>query len=140
MAEITTATRVHRNTISNWRNENPASASELLNATRERELEFRDRAEALVPKAIRVLDSILENEKASPSVCLRAALAVLKMAQSLPTLEPAEAIQNPEILHNPAQTPVRRAVGPARNTISPCGSGLKYKRRCALKPLTAMAA
>ena len=68
MADITGATHVHRNTISNWRTHNPAFARELLNATRERALKFRDRAEALVPKAIRVLDAILDNDKASPSV------------------------------------------------------------------------
>jgi DNA-binding transcriptional MerR regulator len=88
---------VHRNTIANWRRQTPAFTTLLNEAVRERALFFQEEAQSLIPKAIEVLRNILHNGEAGPSVLLRAALAVLKMApqpeaapepQSEPQAEP----------------------------------------------------
>jgi uncharacterized protein YecA (UPF0149 family) len=129
---ITEAARlagVHRNTVTNWRRQIPTFATLLNEALQERALLFREQTEALALKAIEVLRTILHNEEASPSVRLRAALAVLKMAATEPAV--AAPAAKTEIAHNAAQQPIRRPAEPGRNSQCPCGSGLKYKRCCA---------
>jgi uncharacterized protein YecA (UPF0149 family) len=148
---------VHRNTVTNWRNTVPAFTRELERNTRERILQNQEKLANLVPHAIEVLSTILHNEKASPSVRLRAALSVMKMAAAVPQREPVEepvpqtapvtvpapkplspeppapvrAAPVSENLHNSAQQlPFRRPGEPARNALCPCGSGIKYKRCC----------
>ena len=139
---------VHRNTVTNWRRQIPAFSTTLEEALEERRGLFREQAEALAFKAIEVLRTILENEEASPSVRLRAALAALKLAEppataAAPKLEklntPAQTTTTKdEISTKPAQQqPIRRPTEPGRNSQCPCNSGLKYKRCCANKPINA---
>jgi transposase-like protein len=161
---ITTAaqtTGVHRNTIANWRREVPA----FHQAIRERSLLAQEQLGELLPDAIEVLRTILHNESVSPSVRLRAALSIVKMAATKPEPEPAaqpepavrpaladaieakihavreEQNQLRQNLHNfaqqPIQHPIRKPAEPGRNSQCPCGSNLKYKRCCANKPLAA---
>jgi hypothetical protein len=112
-------------------------------------MKLNELVQELVPEAIEVLRTILHNEAASPSVHLRAALAILKLAntaeqQSEPLPEPTSQICTtvPELAkpHNSAQQPIRRLAEPGRNSQCPCGSNLKYKRCCANKPATPIAA
>ena len=42
-----------------------------------------------------------------------------------------ESAPKTEIMHNHAQMPIRLAAEPGRNSLCPCGSGLKFKRCCA---------
>jgi transposase-like protein len=152
------AVGIHRNTIRNWRRAVPAFAREIEFAVREQALVWHEQALNLAPKAAAVLEEILNNPDASPSIRLRAALAVLKMAaepqpkslRPFPTAAAEmEAAQGelltlrsripPRIVHNeipkPAQSctiaPIRKAAEPGRNSPCPCGSGQKYKRCCA---------
>jgi hypothetical protein len=153
-SEAARAAGVHRNTITNWRNSVPAFSIFLNQAYKERELHFDEQAKALQGKALRALEEVLQDPAASPSARVRAALGVFKIkvtsapespAQPDTRLEteavepetspqtaksPAPKIEN---LHKPAQQPVRLAPQPGRNTQCPCGSGVKYKRCCALK-------
>jgi hypothetical protein len=155
LTDAATGAGVHRNTIMNWRRTIPAFTTLLDQATRDRAQLIQD---ALAPKAIEVLEAILYNEAASPSVRLRAALSVLKMPppqkqEEPPAPRPAitEALEDGmrklaeqqneirENMHNFAQRPkpqpIRIAPQPGRNTQCPCSSGLKFKRCCANKPL-----
>jgi uncharacterized protein YecA (UPF0149 family) len=98
---------------------------------------YREELAGLAFKAIEVLRTILHNEDASPSVRLRAAQAVLKLAATQP--EATETVQKTSKPHNPAQQqPIRRTIEPGRNSQCPCGSGLKYKRCCANKLVPAL--
>lgn len=110
---------------------------------------WRELMVQLAPSAAKVISDILNDPKASPSVRLRAALAVLKIAGTPePALAPVKAASTPlpppgqpklQIVQPgkteiPAQSrtmTVRKAPEPGRNSQCPCGSGLKYKRCCA---------
>jgi uncharacterized protein YecA (UPF0149 family) len=75
-----------------------------------------------------------EDDKASPSIRLRAAQTVLKAAAAIKKAEATadtEDSAETENMHNPAQSPIRLAAQPGRNTLCPCGSGVKFKRCCA---------
>jgi hypothetical protein len=175
---------VHRNTLANWRREAPDFEVALANAQYDRALLFREKAEAMADLAFDALRSVLTDPKSSPSVRLKAALAVINLISTpmhpqkkvnvtagdiidapppVPIADPARNLHNsaqpapPEPsavlaafrerlknMHNPAQPEppqtIRRdhpKVG--RNESCPCGSGLKYKRCCADKPLAAAA-
>jgi transposase-like protein len=160
------AAGIHRNTVANWRRTVPAFAREFEFAARERALFWHDQASALAPKAIEVLNTILNDETAAPSLRLRAALKVISMATEIkpnpafaaPPAETTEeapqeapqaaapenvAAQPAKTVHNPAQSrtnqPHRRPAQPGRNTPCPCGSGVKFKRCCANRPAAALA-
>ena len=87
--------------------------------------------------ALTNIQQILDDTEASPSVRLKAALAVLKQDWELPEStefdtisEQSESLRN-EMPPEPEapQQPVRsEKVG--RNEPCPCGSNLKYKRCC----------
>jgi uncharacterized protein YecA (UPF0149 family) len=112
-------------------------------------MQLNELVRELIPEAIEVLRTILRNEAASPSVHLRAALAILKFAATTeqqpepvpapaPQPEEAETMQETTKPHNPAQQPIRRPADPGRNSQCPCGSSLKYKRCCANKIVPAL--
>jgi transposase-like protein len=130
ISDAARAAGVHRNTVTNWRRQIPAFATLLNEALAERALLFREQIEALAFKAIEVLRTILHNEDASPSVRLRAALAVLKMAP--PVQEPAES-KLPELCTKPEKLPNPAQQGPAdaeRKKPCHCGSGVRYSLCC----------
>lgn len=92
---------------------------------------------ALLPQAVATLAEILNDPKASPSVRLRAALAVLKFAAAPgpdeSEVEPGEMeidAQSCTIAAVPSVATVRLPALPARNSLCPCGSGMKFKRCC----------
>jgi hypothetical protein len=149
----------NRNTVTQWRHTIPAFNEALEQAMRDRAVVNQERIQALVWDAIAVLRDILEDKKASPSVRLRTAQTVFKIAAAGTKLEPAETPEplaqpegltedeavteaeapaaqpesapKTEIMHNRAQMPIRLAAEPGRNSLCPCGSGLKFKRCCA---------
>lgn len=92
---------IHRNTIRNWRLNVPAFARELELAMREQTLVWRERCNDLAPRALDVLDNLLDNYQASPVLRLRAALAVLKTANEVKVESPI--VHNTEI-QNSAQS------------------------------------
>jgi transposase-like protein len=152
---------VHRNTIANWRRETLNFQMALTNAQYDRALAFREHAEELTTKAFATLDEILSDPKASPSVRLKAALAIVNLVttqmppQKRVPLSIADVVMAPmptnrpepppppipettHNLHNEPQPTIRREqpkVG--RNEPCPCGSGLKHKRCCLDKPAPA---
>jgi hypothetical protein len=159
---------VHRNTIANWRSNSPAFRQALAQAQSDRELLYRERAEALADLAFDSLREILKDPKASPSVRLKAAMFIIQMAcgqtppkarklpifKNFPNATPdsnpsapqpkQEEAASPEKaanLHKNAQPQPYRRPEPkiGRNEPCPCGSGKKYKRCCLDKPHTAAA-
>jgi len=111
IAETADLCGVHRNTIANWRRDIPAFTAQLDQAVRERAFLFQE----LVPQAIEVVRTILHNEAVSPSIRLRAALAVLKMAPQPQPQHTAEPEVEPEIQPQPdpesqPEQPIRAAL------------------------------
>jgi hypothetical protein len=108
----------------------------------------REEALKAVPLATQTILAILNDPAASPSIRLRAAGMILKLADlkstetNPPSFAPSrlgEKAVKPEIVHNPAQStilPFRRE-GPktGRNEPCPCGSGRKYKICCLDGPM-----
>jgi len=122
---------IPRLTVYSWF-EDPGFMQAFATAHQESALILHDRVQSLTTKALDAVESILNNPKASPSVLLRAALALLTRKNwALPTLSaaappiPAEPStihgEEPESTHS-QQTP--------RNAPCPCGSGQKFKRCC----------
>jgi uncharacterized protein YecA (UPF0149 family) len=142
LVEVVDRKDVDRHTLVDWRRSNPAFNEALEQAIRDRETLNRERMLAFGWIATTTLRKIMEDDKASPSIRLRAAQTVLKAAAAIRKSESsAAALDSPETreetevetenVHNPAQSPIRPAVQPGRNTICPCGSGIKFKRCCA---------
>jgi uncharacterized protein YecA (UPF0149 family) len=126
----------NRNIVTEWRHTIPAFNEALEKAMRDRAVVNQERIQALVWDAITVMREVLQDKKASPSVRLRAAQTIFKMAAAGTKLEPTatpEEVADPktEIVHNSAQAPIRLAAEPGRNSLCPCGSGVKFKRCCA---------
>jgi transposase-like protein len=155
---------VHRNTINHWRRNFIPFQKALADAQYDRALYFREHVEALMDTAIQTLRDLLVDPRASSSVRLKAALAVIQAAtvppepksqtayvfepaqphNSAQTAPPPSSPEEPagepeceselEILHNFAQHTNPEKIG--RNEPCPCGSGQKYKRCCLNKPKT----
>jgi len=127
---------VHRSTIHNWM-KNPAFVEAAQSCQAEFEKQFRTQLATLTRLALDNLQRILTDPDASPSVRLKASLAVLKQDWKLPQSTEFDTISNqPESLRNempPAPPPVPEPVRSekvGRNEPCPCGSNLKYKRCC----------
>jgi uncharacterized protein YchJ len=128
-----------------WKRNIPAFQLALEEALECRTLLNRERAQALSYEALQVLQKLIRDEKASPSVRLRASLAVIKMATSgeetkrKSTAKQPPTSGNNENVHNSAQgQTIRLPVEPGRNSMCPCGSGAKFKRCCG-NPVSATA-
>jgi hypothetical protein len=93
---------VHRNTVHNWRRGSAPFRSALHALAYEQTIEFRDEIHSLAPLAIDALRNTLTSSDTSPSLRLRAALAVLKHVTTPHALETAP---EPEILVPPAPEP-----------------------------------
>ena len=164
-ANLTAAAQagVHRNTIANWRSNSPAFRQALAQAQSDRELLYRERAEALADLAFDSLHEILKDPKASSSVRLKAAMFIIQIATGqaqpkvkkprvpnglpespLPMDPPVAEAETPSPapesttanLYKSAQPQPYRRPEPkiGRNEPCPCGSGKKYKRCCLGKP------
>jgi len=125
---------IHRNTIHNWF-QDPAFQAAVEQAQNEYAETLRDLMRDLAARALQTLREILDDPKASPSVRLKAALAVLQRPHfPNPGWHMPERIETPEeqqIVNNIAEMQTdNRAIPIARNAPCPCGSGQKYKRCC----------
>jgi len=135
-----TATSLSWGIIMEWSRTIPEFRLALDEALECRALLNRERAQELTYDALQVLVMLVRDESASPSVRLRASLAVIKMAtptaeakrKPAPQRQPqAETAENSEKVHKAAQNqPVRLPVEPGRNATCACGSGAKFKRCC----------
>jgi uncharacterized protein YchJ len=133
---------IHRSTIHNWLNKDKAFLPAVENALAESQEQQRDQLMELKALALKTLRELVEDPKASPSVRLKAALAILKRSDLEMPAAPEESapeaqnfeqhlmqrIMNMEKdLHQPIPTTTDTT---ARNAPCPCGSGLKFKRCC----------
>src|SRR5262245_49729200 len=78
ITEAADAIGVHRNTIMNWRRTSAVFQRRWHTMQYEQAMHWREQIQTLAPTALETLRQILEDPKASPSVRLRAALAVVK--------------------------------------------------------------
>lgn len=143
---------VSRPTVYHWL-ENAPFAQALAFAKQEHAISLRDRLQSMTEKALDKLEAVLDNPKSSPSVLLRASLAVLNRKNwHIPTIEDCAAEINaaadrmdadPDVQDNPNaydqqltklyRIPEQMKSTPhltPRNALCPCGSGKKYKRCC----------
>ena len=128
--------KIHRSTLYNWA-KNPHFFKAVETANAQFEKQFRTQIAMLTRLALTNIQQILADTEASPSVRLKAALAVLKQDWKLPNStefdtnsEESDSLRN-EMLPEPEppQPPIRNEkIG--RNEPCPCGSNLKYKRCC----------
>jgi len=154
---------VHRNTVLNWLHTEEFCTA-LAAARRDKMLLYADEAEALAAKALVKLYQMMDNDKESGAVRVKAIRLALEHARSLMPVDavglvppdPDAPVPPPEDdsgLHNDAQSPESPeppspAPGPrpapptainrvkiGRNELCPCGSGIKFKRCCLGKPL-----
>ena len=94
-----------------------------LSAQQERAFVLREKAEEMIDLAFNTLKSILSDQKASASVRLRAALAVVKIVTTpVPPQKRTPVPANSENLHNSAQS-AQRETKIGRNDL--VGSNLK---------------
>jgi hypothetical protein len=151
--KIAEAVKIHRTTIGHWRRSNPAFAEALAAAQYDRILHWHSEAEEHADLAIYTIGRIIQDHHAPASVRLRAALAMLQHATTLPPPCPAAIVQPenlhnlaqmptpvlqpepPQEMHNSAQPPTPAGPKPGRNAPCSCGSGHKYKLCCLLHPL-----
>ena len=75
---------VHRNTIAYWRRNSPPFQHALSHAQYDRAMLHREKTEDLVDLAFKTIQEILADPKASPSVRLKAALAIIQAASTPP--------------------------------------------------------
>ncbi len=141
---------IHRNTVGNWLRSSPAFRLGLHQAHYNQSLHWREQSELLAGNAFAALHEIIDNPRASSSARIKAALAIIKLAdaplnpypdstgQIETPLDPGDYEPPPppesEKVHNSAQSPAVPYVRPApktgRNDACPCGSGRKFKQCC----------
>jgi transposase-like protein len=120
VTDAAAAAGVHRNTIGNWRRETKNFQIALANAQYDRACLYREKAEALVDLAIQAIRDILADPKASPSVRLKAALAIMQIiGKQMEPQKPVTATADEFMLaqaplpvpgmHNPAQPHLHRS-------------------------------
>jgi len=137
---------IHRSTIHNLM-KTPAFVEAAQSCRAEFEKQFRTQLAMLTRRALETLQEILTGSEASPSVRLKAALAVLKQDWKLPHSTEFDTIAaQPDPLRNemlpespeppPAKPQPVQSHKIGRNDPCSCGSNLKYKRCCGnpLKP------
>ena len=128
--------KIHRSTLYNWA-KNPLFFKSVETANAQFQKQFRTQIAMLTRLALTNIEQILSDTEASPSVRLKAALAVLKQDWKLPestefdtNSEESDSLRNemPPESEEPQQPVRSEKVG--RNEPCPCGSNLKYKRCC----------
>ena len=126
---------IHRATIYNWQ-KLPAFGAALQTSREQFLAEFQAELSELAGLAIAAIRQILTDPKASPSVRLKAALAVLDRPLFPKTALGIDTPAEPESATEPAPLPATKPEPPkheiARNAACPCGSGTKYKRCCGI--------
>jgi hypothetical protein len=127
---------LHRSTIHNWL-KIPAFVASAQTCRTEFETQFRNHLAMLTRLALNNIREILTNPDASPSVRLKAALAVLKQDWKLPHStdfdtfsQQSDELPNEMPPESPEPPQPIRSEKVGRNEPCPCGSTLKYKRCC----------
>jgi transposase-like protein len=142
LSDAAAAAGIHRNTVGNWRRDSALFRAAFAEVHYDRTLLLREDAECLAATAIETIHAILTDPQASPSVRLKAALAILNQI-SAPLPEPpsaplAESEREPKNMHKNAQvmpnTYRRDRPKTGRNELCTCGSGRKFKQCCLGKP------
>ena len=142
LSDAAAAAGIHRNTVGNWRRNSAFFRAEFARVQYDRALLLREQAESLAETAIETIRAVLTDPQASPSVRLKAALAILHHI-SIPFPEPppapiGESELEPKNMHKNAQVPPntyrRDQPKTGRNELCPCGSGRKFKQCCLGKP------
>jgi hypothetical protein len=72
---------VHRNTIGNWIRSSPLFKDGLACAQYDQVLFWREHAQLLADSALQAIQQIIEDDRATPSTRLRAALAIFQMCR-----------------------------------------------------------
>lgn len=123
---------LHRSTIYNWIRQDPRFAQALQDGQAWLQATLFDTVQDLAATALDRIRHILSDPGASPSVQLRAATTVLKLA----SLQPAPApTKDPAPEAVPSVGTIRNATPPpGRNQPCPCNSGRKYKHCCLRQP------
>jgi len=128
--------KIHRSTLYNWA-KNPFFFKAVETANAQFEKQFRTQIAMLTRLALTNIQQILSDTEASPSVRLKAALAVLKQDWKLPNStefdtnsEESDSLRNEMPPESPEPSQPIRSEKIGRNEPCPCGSSLKYKRCC----------
>jgi len=128
--------KIHRSSLYNWA-KNPLFFKAVETANAEFQKQFRTQIAMLTRLALTNIQQILADTEASPSVRLRAALAVLKQDWKLPEStdfdtdsEESDPLRNEMPPEAPEPQQPMRSEKIGRNVPCPCGSNLKYKRCC----------
>ena len=135
---------VHRSTVYHWNRTDPQVARALAASRAGCHSSLYDDIQDLASRALTTIGETIDNPQLSPSLRLRAALAVLKTASApAPDSAPASgpAPKTPEFdtsvesviaSSSPDPVPTVRysTPKPGRNEPCPCGSGRKYKHCC----------
>ena len=136
------AAGIHRSTIYNWLNKDKAFLPAVEIANAESQQQQCDEMVELKALALKTLRDLLEDPKASPSVRLKAALAILKRSDSeMPAAPKASATEAQDFeqqlkqrimnLEKDLDHPIPITTDTtARNAPCTCGSGIKFKRCC----------
>jgi len=80
---------VHRNTVHNWLNSQPAFRLALSNARRWKAIYWQEQAEELALRAIRTIRSTMQEPEVPAAIRLKAAQYILSLAMSPPAEGPA---------------------------------------------------
>ena len=135
---------LHRTTVFEWLKTSPAFCKALDEAKEIYEERLRGEMRELSALALKTLRGVMEDPKASPSVRLKASLAILNRRDwTLPanveskvevdnTAE-KEMMQQLLDLEKGLKDPFSTLDATPRNAPCPCGSGLKFKRCCGVE-------
>jgi hypothetical protein len=141
---------LHRNTVHNWIRGASLFRSALAEAREAKANYWREQAEQLAPAALDTIRAVMADPNLPASVRLKAALSILALAtnppaapsetvhncaQSLPLAPPARQPNATDSVGTTVGTIRRSTPRTGRNEFCPCGSGLKFKRCCASRPL-----
>ena len=142
LSDAAAAAGIHRNTVGNWRRNSAFFRAEFAQVQYDRALLLREQTESLAATAIDTIRAILTDPQASPSVRLKAALAILNQLSAPlpdpPWVELSASDSQPENMHKNAQVSAntyrRDQPKTGRNEPCRCGSGRKFKQCCLGKP------
>ena len=139
------AAGVHRSTVHNWFKDCKPFRAAIDDARDESQEQFRDEMKELAALAIKTLRNLLEDPEASPSVRLKAALAIIRRSDwVIPASIERSVEQDIKKQFSSLEKGLPNPLGPLsaksedstpRNADCPCGSGLKFKRCCGVEAL-----
>lgn len=117
------ASSVHRSSIHNWLQSQPAFTSAVRRAREEYRSGISEELLEMSKSAVATLRQLLEDPATPAAARVKIALAILARAESSPeSYAPSDSPPSPR--------EDSRSSGTPRNAPCPCGSGEKYKRCC----------